>query len=159
MALGDAIFESLLSMDRYASQRPRHTEEDLRFHDLYRQVTIAMRILLMYEDQIQEVNYAAFVSRAKQMIQENDPRPWETLQEELKVELLRPVVIPSYEQDRRIDVGPSDAGGPSVALAAELASRSTRIDSARAEGMDNDECRLIHIPTQERTDSDGTRVG
>jgi hypothetical protein len=74
MALGDAIFESLLSMDRYASQRPRHTEEDLRFHDLYRQVETAMRILLMYEDQIQEVNYAAFVSRAKQMIQENDLR-------------------------------------------------------------------------------------
>ncbi len=61
----------------------------------------------MYEDQIQEVNYAAFVSRAKQMIQENDPRPWETLQEELKVELLRPVVLPPDDQGRRIVIDES----------------------------------------------------
>jgi hypothetical protein len=144
MGMSDYIFEALRDMDPCKQEfySPAPGEEPADFHrrydEFYRLVTNAMRMLMLYGDQISSnLNDDAFFDRAMQMIRENDQRPWEVLCEELKVELQRPILIPPDDQGRRIDLDSSTASGDGFCPA-----------------IPDAESRQIHIPARDESSSD-----
>lgn len=133
MGMSDYIFEALEEMDackaEYYSAEPgaEPSEFQQRYDELYRLVTNGMRMLLLHADQIQDLNDIAFFDRAMQMLRENDPRPWDVLREELKVELQRPILIPPDDQGRRIDLDSSTGSSGGSATSTDEETRQIHI--------------------------------
>jgi hypothetical protein len=143
MDMSDYIFEALQDMDsckaEYYSPNPatERTEFDRRYDEPYRFFNNGMRILRLLPDQVQDLKDFPFLNRAMEILRENDPRPWEVLREEPKVELQRPVLIPPDDQGRKIDL-----------------ESSTGSCGGSCSAIPDDKGRQIHIPDSENSASE-----